>query len=302
MNLTGARRDALWVLAATAAAFWLAGRIELQERLAALTVHGEAWQLDELPMTLVALSASLAWYAWRRRGESAALLAHNRELAQRLLQLQDQERLAIARELHDELGQHCTALRMEAAYLGRVRLPEQIDAAARRVAASAELLHEGVRRLLRRLRPAELDELGLPAALRALCDSWEARSRLRCTLTLPDAVPSLGEALDTAVYRVAQEALANAVRHARAQQVQVTLNVQARMVTLSVQDDGCGIEPGRAAGGTRGLGLLGARERAAALGGHFDVAGAPGAGTRVQLRVPRAQGAQGAQGTEGAAW
>jgi two-component system sensor histidine kinase UhpB len=284
MMKSGPRRDALWVLAATAAAFWLAGRIELQERLAALTAHGEAWQLDELPTTLVALSASLAWYAWRRRGEAATLLAHNRELTQRLLQLQDQERLAIARELHDEMGQHCTALRMEAAYLGRVQQPEQIAAAARRVAAAAELLHEGVRRLLRRLRPAELDELGLPAALRALCESWESRSRLRCTLTLPGAMPGLGEALDTAVYRVAQEALANAVRHAHAQQVQVTLSVQADSVSLSVQDDGCGIDPARC---TRGLGLLGARERAAALGGHFEVAGAPGAGTRVQLRVPR---------------
>lgn len=285
-----ARSDALWVVLATAAVFAAASFLELQERLAGWTAGWEAWQIDELPNALLALSASLAWYAWRRRREAAALLAHNRELAQRLLQLQDQERLAIARELHDELGQHCTALRMDAAYLGRVQEPAQVDAAARRMASSAELLHEGVRRLLRRLRPAELDELGLPAALRSLCDSWESRSCLRCTLTLRGAdvqgLDSLGEAQDTAVYRVAQEALSNAVRHAHAQQVQMTLDVQARAVTLSVQDDGCGIDPARS---TRGLGLLGATERAAALGGRFEVSGAPGAGTCVRLDIPRAR-------------
>jgi signal transduction histidine kinase len=279
-----ARSDALWVALATAGAFFLAGRLELQERLAVLTANWEAWQMDELPTTLVVLSASLAWYAWRRRREAAALLLHNRELAQRLLQLQDQERLSIARELHDELGQHCTALRMEAAYLGRVQEPAQVNAAARRVASSAELLHEGVRRLLRRLRPAELDELGLPAALRSLCDSWESRSCLRCTLTLPGAVQSLGETLDTAVYRVAQEALSNAMRHAHAQHVRVTLDVQADHVTLSVEDDGCGIDLTRS---TRGLGLLGAAERAAVLGGEFEVSGTPGAGSCVRLHIPR---------------
>jgi glucose-6-phosphate-specific signal transduction histidine kinase len=284
-----ARHDALWVVLLPLLAFLVAGRFELQEKLTALTARWETWQLDELPLALLALSASLAWYAWRRRREAAEMLLHNRELAQRLLQLQDQERMAIARELHDELGQHCTALRMEAAYLARVQDTAQVHGAARRVASSAELLHEGVRRLLRRLRPAELDELGLPAALRSLCDSWESRSCLRCTLTLTGAAQSLGDVLDTALYRVTQEALSNAVRHAHAQHVHITLDVQPDSVRLCVHDDGCGIDLTRS---TRGLGLLGASERAAALGGRFEIAGTPGAGTRLQLLLPRSDAGQ----------
>ncbi len=279
-----ARSDLAWVLAAAAATFVLAGRIGLQERLSALTLPFERWQVDELPLTLLVLSLGLAWYAWRRRGEAARLLAHNRELAQRLIQVQDAERLALARELHDELGQHCTALRIEATVIERARDPAQAAAAAQRAASSAELLHEGVRRLLRRLRPAELDELGLAAALRSLCDSWESRSRLRCTLVLQGELKGLGEALDTALFRVTQEALSNVVRHAHADEVRIELRATPAALVLTVQDDGRGLPAARR---HEGLGLLGAAERAAALGGRFEATTAPGGGTCLRMTLPR---------------
>ncbi len=286
-----ARRDLVAVVLATLAAFGLASTWQLQERLGALTESWEAWQLDELPLALLALCGGLAWFAARRHLESARLLADNHLLAQRLIETQELERRALARELHDELGQHCTALRLEASWMARTAEPEQAAAAVRRAASTAELMHESVRRLLRRLRPAELDELGLPAALQALCDHWESRSHLRCTLAVRGPAQVLGEAADTALYRVAQEALSNAVRHAHARGVSVLLHAGPEGTELQIQDDGCGL----AATGTkrrRGLGLLGAAERAAGLGGSFEVHSQPGQGTCVVMRLPRTAAAR----------
>ena len=288
-----ARSDLRWVLAATLLTFAVSSAFELQEKIATAALRFEAWQIDELPLTLTALSLGLAWYAWRRRGEAARLLAHNRELAQQLIAVQDNERRALARELHDDLAQHCTSIRIEAACIERSLDAAQIVAAAQRSAAAAELLYESVRRLLRRLRPAELDELGLVAALQALCDAAERRGEVRCRFE-PDAVlPPLGEAVDTAVYRVAQEALSNAARHAGARCVAVRLRVGAGELTLRIDDDGLGFEP---ATQTRGLGLLGAAERAAALGGELRVSSAPRAGTRLCLRLPIVSPAMGLDG------
>jgi len=280
-----ARRDLRWVIGAVLAAFGIASTLELQERLAAFSLRLEAWQADELPLTLVALSLGLAWYAWRRRRDATCLLAHNRELTRQLIALQESERLALARELHDELAQHCTAIRVEATYIQRAKSLEQAGAAARRAGASAELLQDGVRRLLRQLRPAELDELGLAAALQSLSDGWAVRSGVDCAFVHRGPAAAYGEAVDTAVYRVAQEALANVMRHAHASHVNVLLCCTTERVELSVQDDGRGFPAGMP---TRGFGLLGATERAAALGGELWAESVPGAGTRIRLCVPLA--------------
>lgn len=282
---SAARRDLRWVLVATVLTFAVSSAFELQERIATAALRFEAWQIDELPLTLTALSLGLAVYAWRRRSEAARLLAHNRELAQQLIAVQENERRAVARELHDDLAQHCTSIRIEAACIQRSRDPAQIVAAAQRSADAASALYESVRRLLRRLRPAELDELGLVAALQALCDACGRRGELRCRFEPGAALPSLGEAVDTAVYRVAQEALSNATRHAGAACIAVRLQLTGGELTLRIDDDGRGFDP---ATHTRGLGLLGAAERAAALGGELQVASARGAGTRLCLRLPLA--------------
>lgn len=278
-----AHSDIGWVLAGAVLTFVLSSALELQEQLAALAARFEHWQADEIPLTLIALSLGLAWYAWRRRSEAAQLLAHNRELAQQLIAVQDSERLAVARELHDDLSQHCTAIRIEAAYIQRTQNSAQIAAAAQRAAATAELLQQSVRRLLRRLRPAELDELGLVAAVQSLCESWQLRSGVACTFHYPDGLASLGEAIDSTVYRVAQEALSNVMRHAQATSVRIELAPIPAGLELRVDDDGEGFDTGALA---RGLGLLGATERAAALDGHLQVVSAPGAGTCVRMRLP----------------
>ena len=137
-----------------------------------------------------------------------------------------------------------------------------------RTAAIAEALVGNVRSLLRRLRPAELDELGLVAALQALCEAWEARSGVACIFHHADgALEGLGENVDTALYRVTQEALTNVLRHAQAGQVRIHLERSApSLIELRIEDDGRGFDTHL---DTPGLGLLGAGERAAALGGSL---------------------------------
>lgn len=278
----------------------LSVRLELHEWYSQWFVRLERWQVDELPLTLLVLTAGLAWYAWRRRRESLAalqlhareearaaeLLARNRELAQGLIALQESERRALARELHDEIGQCCTALRMETAVLRRHdgSDPPGLQAAAGRADAAAASIHQLVRSLLRRLRPLHLDTLGLYPALQELCEGWELRSGIACVF-LPESEPeAFDDAVAIAVYRVAQEALTNVMRHAQASTVRVRLGRRGRReLRLAVEDDGVGLDPARAG---QGLGLLGAAERAAALGGRLAVSSEPGTGVRIELMLP----------------
>jgi len=294
-------RSDLWIVLAVAlACYGVSLALNLNESLIGSLARYERWQLDELPLTGMVFAFGLAWYAMRRRRETEAalhareqaearaseLLAHNRELAQQLIAVQESERLALARELHDELGQRCSAILIETACLRRCAADDraaQLGAAARADMA-AQSLYQLVGGMLRRLRPANLDALGLVAALQELCESWEERSGVACVFHFDAVDEVLPERVNIAVYRVAQEALTNVARHAHANQVRLVLaRDAAQQLCLTIADDGRGMEPARA---TRGLGLLGASERAAALGGELRVESAPGAGVRLSLRVP----------------
>jgi two-component system sensor histidine kinase UhpB len=156
--------------------------------------------------------------------------------------------------------------------------------AAARADMAAQSLYQLLAGLLRRLRPANLDALGLVAALQELCESWEERSGVACVFHFEAMDETLPERINIAVYRVAQEALTNVTRHAHANQVRLVLARDATgHVCLTVEDDGRGMDLAHA---TRGLGLLGAGERAAALGGELRIESAPGAGVRLMLRIP----------------
>ena len=291
--------DLLLVAASTAVVFAVAAWLELYEAFSGWISPFERYQADELPFALLILAAGLSWYAFRRWREAQAelalrvtaearvgeLLSHNRELAQQLIALQESERRALARELHDELGQSCNAIRVEAAFIQRCRLEDHAGmvAAAARIAAVAESLYEIVRGMLRRLRPANLDELGLVAAVQELCESWEERSRIPCVFHSDGLLDDLGDAANITIYRVAQEALSNVMRHAQASNVRIGLTrTTTGPVQLTIQDDGIGLDVDAA---HRGLGLLGAAERVAALGGRLDIDSLPGQGTRVTVRL-----------------
>jgi signal transduction histidine kinase len=299
-----ARGDLLLVAAITMASYFLASAFELQEMLTHRLALYERWQADEIPTALIVLAVGLVWYAFRRRRESqvqltlreraeariAGLLARNRELAQQLISLQESERLALARELHDEFGQSCSALRAETAYLRNCAAEDHnaMTASAARADAAAQSLYLLVRDLLRRLRPAELDTLGLSSALQGLCEAWEERTGIACRFTRieapADISPAMGDAVDITIYRITQEALTNIARHAGAGQVDVTLSFASPLeITLDIEDDGCGMDT---AAPRRGLGLLGAVERAAVVGGELQLRSAPGSGLRLELRIP----------------
>lgn len=299
--------DLWWVVAATLACYGLAIRFELTEFFFGQLAQYERWQIDELPLTFTVLAVGLTWYAFRRRREArvelqrrvqveariADLLAHNRELSRQLITVQESERLALARELHDELGQGCSAIRVETAFIRHCSVADHADAlrAAARADEAAQGLYHLVRGMLRRLRPANLDSLGLVAALQELCESWEERSHVDCTFHHAGLSDSLGDAIDIAVYRITQEALTNVMRHAQARSVRVVLaqgggagsDRETPGVRLSIQDDGRGMDP---AASTPGLGLLGASERAAGLGGSLQVRSTPGSGVQVSLWIP----------------
>lgn len=272
--------------------FLLAARLDLSERLGRALLDQEHWQLDELALSLLLLALALAGFAvWRGR-QVAALLAQNRALTQRLLRAQEDERCALARELHDEVGQNCTAIRAAASYILRARDGDQanVQACAASIARSSEALHAMVRSMLRRLRPPVLDSLGLEPALQALCDSWAQQHGIACHFA-PQAIPAgLDDGTAIAIYRLVQEGLTNVARHAGADRATVELRADAHgSLHLAIEDNGHGLRQGATQQG--GFGMLGMRERVAGLRGHIHWISALGRGLRIEVAMPLAAGA-----------
>ncbi|MBI5905039.1 MAG: sensor histidine kinase, partial [Deltaproteobacteria bacterium] len=199
---------------------------------------------------------------------------------------QEKERAAVARELHDEFGQVLTALALDAAWL-RDRLKEADPAASRQAQSMCGIIDKAideVRGIATRLRPGALDNLGLVDALDWYIRDFEKRSRVRCFYR-PRGVPRIADKAATAVYRIAQEALTNVARHSGATRVDVSLRVEEGVLLLSVEDDGKGFDPGRL-GESKGLGVVGMRERASLIGGALSIGSRPGGGARIDLRLP----------------
>ena len=211
-----------------------------------------------------------------------------RELAARVLEAREEEKTLIARELHDELGQLLTALKMDLAWL-RERLPAGDAELAARAAEMGELLDRTVastRRISADLRPLMLDDLGLAEAAGWLVDEFGKRSGVRCELALDGiAALEISKAVATAIYRALQESLTNIARHAGATHAWITLRAADGRIELEILDDGRGIAPEEIAK-PRSLGLKGMRERFGYLGGSFEVGRAPRGGTRVRISVP----------------
>ena len=267
-------------------AFWLmAMHFEFSESLAHALQNYEKFQLDEMPLTLLVLSISLAWFAFRRISEVSELLTSNRYLTQRLLTAQEDERRILSQELHDEVGQACTALRIEAAYIAKVihSNPDAALKAVQRIDQSSLHMHSLARDMLKRLRPPNLDSLGFEASLRELCDGWEQQGRIKCHTLIDELRDKLSDHLCTSLYRVTQEALTNIAKHAQATQVWIGLNIVNEVLTLSITDNGHGLAPSQTS--PQGLGLVGMRERIASLHGriHFEDAQP---GLRIHVQVP----------------
>ncbi|CAG4925527.1 hypothetical protein R70241_05378 [Paraburkholderia saeva] len=213
-----------------------------------------------------------------------------RQLSAYLQSVREAERTRISRELHDELGQLLSGLRLGLNYL-QTQVEEAASGQADQVRMLKDLVDvtmDAVHRIASDLRPAVLDELGLHAALEWLTESFAQRNGLPCELRREmseELMHGLDAERSTTIFRIVQEALTNASRHGHASRVVVEIEARDGDCHLAIADDGCGMDTARVAG-SRSLGLLGMRERALMLGGQLSVESRPGHGTRVAARIP----------------
>jgi two-component system sensor histidine kinase UhpB len=214
-------------------------------------------------------------------------LAENQSLTRRLLQMQEDERRSLARELHDEIGQCLSAIHADAAAI-RNRGGAPVRESAEAIVAVTAQIKDMVRGMLQRLRPAELEGLGLSAAVRELVAAFQQRNpQLTCTLHMPDGLGAVPPEASTAAYRVVQECLTNIARHAHARQVEIEVAMNAAasgaLLCVAVRDDGGGFDT-RAP--QRGFGLIGIRERVKVLDGLCSIESALDGGTRIGISIP----------------
>jgi signal transduction histidine kinase len=219
-------------------------------------------------------------------------LRHQRNLqllSRRMMEVSERTLQRVAHELHDDLGQGLTSIKMELGLIER-SLPD--DSAIRPPLAEARTqvgtLLQSVRQLSQLLRPAVLDDLGLVAAMQSYVTRFGQRTGLTIRLHCPSAATRFPAPIEVALYRVTQEALTNIARHAEAHRVDITLGSSAAAVHLRIVDDGRGFDANQflqSPPSGHGMGVLGMRERVATYGGHFDIRSQPGHGTTVELSI-----------------
>jgi PAS domain S-box-containing protein len=234
------------------------------------------------------------------RKHSDAELAVSREqlrnLAVRIESAREEERTHIAHEIHDQLAQDLTRLKMDIAWLNRSmagpseagQKPQSYERLAS-MRETVDSLLNSVQRIATGLRPVVLDSLGLCAALEWQARDFEMRTGIRCKTRLPEENPIISSECSTALFRILQEGLTNVARHAAATAVRITLESGDAQITMKIQDDGCGFRPESLAPHIT-YGLLGMRERAMALGGTCIIVSSPGKGTIVETRIPQPRG------------
>ncbi|HSD60268.1 MAG TPA: histidine kinase [Burkholderiales bacterium] len=281
----------LLFLATIALVYWVVGRaLEPVERiLEALTQLERGNLATRLPEIELPELSRVGREFNRMMDTLQASVTRNRQLAQQLLQVQEEERRALAHELHDELGQYLTAIHADATAIARLspEAPPRARESADAIISSVREIMGRVRGMLQRLRPEALESLGLEEAVRELVEGWQGRNPdLECRLEIAGPIGDVDDAAAIAAYRVIQEALTNVTRHSQARRVTVGLERRAGdagdALAIKVADDGRGLpeEP------QRGFGLLGMRERVEALGGSVVVGSEAGRGVAVSAVLP----------------
>lgn len=215
------------------------------------------------------------------------LLQQVRNLASYQQSMVEEERTRIARELHDEFGQVLTGMKMETSWLSK-QIPDQDTPVAKGLKRISHYLDETiqlVRRVAHELRPGVLDELGLAAVLEWLTQEYTTRTGITCTLDLQSKTSTFGRDLDTAVFRICQEALTNIARHAQASQAKIILSETPSHIEFSIHDNGKGITQEQIAG-AKSFGIMGMRERVRIWDGEISFASQPNQGTIVKVRIP----------------
>ena len=211
-----------------------------------------------------------------------------RALSDRLQKAREEERKRVARDLHDQIGQILTAVKMDVDWVTK-RLPQNQAQLRARLGTALDLVRDAtksLRAICTELRPGVLDDLGLGAAIEWQANEFASRTGIRCEVTVPTEDPPLDADCSTAIFRIFQEALANVARHAEAKAVRGSLTHRDGRIWLMVRDDGKGILDSDVAASKGSLGLLGMKERAQGCGGELQIWGEPGRGTTVSADIP----------------
>jgi signal transduction histidine kinase len=228
-----------------------------------------------------------------RQRRAEAQNRHDLErLSARLVDAQEQERRSLARELHDEVGQALTAIKMEVGVALRAGPDARARASLEEARSIAESTLQSVRDLSQLLHPSMLDDFGLPETLAAYLRSFSKRTAIRVQLTHEGLEQRLPAASEVCIYRIVQEALTNVARHSGAAACTVSVIRRGDDVHLTIDDDGRGLQAAGRLADARGLGLIGMRERAQALAGRFTIEDRPGGGTRVAVTLPVPRGVE----------
>lgn len=281
-------RDIAIALAVALLSGWLAAHLELHETVFHLSRQWEAIQLDEWPIAVLAFSVCLMVLYGLRHHQLRVALAENRSLARQALAAQEEERRRLARELHDELGQYLNAIQLDARALPATGADSHQEEACARISENAAHVYGVVSDLVRRLRPAALDELGLVAAVEACVHRVRVQyPHLQVRVSFEGDWEGLPESLNLAVYRIVQESLTNCVRHAGSTVLELSFTRGAgprAPLRLQMTDQGVGLDPetALAAGG----GLAGIRERVQLLGGRFELLSPEGGGATIRVQLP----------------
>lgn len=293
-TLNGALQAAAFVLVAVLVIILLVREISERRQVenAAFTAHSLNEELDQR------VAQRTGQLETANRKLAAEIAEHERSteqlrlLAAHLQSAREEERITIAREIHDEIGTLMTAIKMDLAFLNKeitsANPPKSRETLREEINATTKLVDDAIRtvhQVALELRPAVLDHLGLHSALEWQVREFQARTKIECEFASDLDLLTLDAERSTAVFRILQEALTNVARHAHATRVQVSLQEQDHQFTMVVQDNGQGISNQQILGTGR-FGLLGMSERAHIFGGDVAIHGTPGQGTTVTVRIP----------------
>jgi signal transduction histidine kinase len=227
----------------------------------------------------------------RSEGRLSTLLAEQDELRRRLMQAEEQERLRLARELHDQTGQELTAAMLSVKGLERF-VDGSGHAQIRQLQELLDQIGKTLHRVARDLRPTLIDDLELGVALAGYVSEWSGQCGIDADFHCESgSLDSLGEEVKTTIYRIIQETFSNIAKHAGADSVGVVVDRAGRTLRLTIEDNGCGFEVATAGKRAReqlmgGLGIAGMRERVSLIGGEIEIESSIGTGTTVFVRIP----------------